>query len=344
MINVIGSVNDLGYGNTTYNLVTELDKITNVSLFPMYDKIEKTNPNIDRALKNALFPVCNDTPCVRIWHQHNMAQWVSSPRIGFPIFELNKFTDMEKHHLSIPDRLFVCSKWAKDVIRSNGLFGQCDVVPLGYDPKVFYYQDVKKPNTTVFLNCGKWEVRKGHDILCELFNSAFSQKDDVELWMVNHNPFMTKEEHEDIIRPYKESPLGNKIKIFPRFNNHAQLASLMRHADFGIFPTRAEGWNLEGLEMIACGKKIITTNYSGHTEYATRDNACLVDIKELELAYDGKWFYKQGEWAKIGDDEKEQFVQHMRNCHRTDLRNNWSATVEQFTWENAARKIYEFTK
>jgi hypothetical protein len=45
---------------------------------------------------------------------------------------------------------------------------------------------------------GKWEVRKGHDILVELFNDAFMSTDDVELWMCNHNPFYTKEENEII--------------------------------------------------------------------------------------------------------------------------------------------------
>ena len=64
----------------------------------------------------------------------------------------------------------------------------------------------------------------------------------------------------------------------------------MSKVDVGIFPSRAEGWNLEILELMSCGKHIITTNYSAHTEFCNKENALLVDIDELETAYDGKWF------------------------------------------------------
>ena len=64
----------------------------------------------------------------------------------------------------------------------------------------------------------------------------------------------------------------------------------MAQTDCGIFPSRAEGWNLELLEMLACIKSVITTHYSAHTEFCDDVNSDLVEIKETELAYDGKWF------------------------------------------------------
>lgn len=337
-------INNLGYGNVGYNIATELGKITNVGLFPIYDRVEKTNPIIDRAVKvGREQPVCDKyTPCIRIWHQNSMAQWVSSPRIGFPIFELDRFTDVEKHHLNIPDSLFVPSKWAAEIVK-NEINRDAKVIPLGFDPSIFYPSVINKPDTTVFLNSGKWEVRKGHDILCELFNRAFDYVDDVELWMINDNPFLTKEEQKSLELKYKQSPLGNKIRIIPRYATQKQLANLMRLADFGIFPTRAEGWNLEGLEMIACGKRIITTKYSAHTEYISKHNSFGVEIDTLEPAYDGRWFFKQGNWAHIGEKEKEKFIDWMRYCHKNkqSLINDISETVKQFTWENTAKKIVE---
>ena len=68
-----------------------------------------------------------DAPCIRIWHQDDMSQFVGrGPKIGFPIFELNKFNKKESYHLSNVDKLFVCSEWAKNIvvecrpIRPNG--------------------------------------------------------------------------------------------------------------------------------------------------------------------------------------------------------------------------------
>ncbi len=43
------------------------------------------------------------------------------------------------------------------------------------------------PNTTVFLNVGKWEYRKGHDFILEAFNKAFEPEADVLLVMHCYN-------------------------------------------------------------------------------------------------------------------------------------------------------------
>ena len=51
-------------------------------------------------------------------------------------------------------------------------------------------------------------------------------------------------------------------------------------ADCGLFPARAEGWNLELLEMMACGKQVIATNYSAHTEFCTKENSILIESDE----------------------------------------------------------------
>ena len=68
----------------------------------------------------------------------------------------------------------------------------------------------------------------------------------------------------------------------------------MSQTDCGVFPARAEGWNLELLEMMSCGKNVIATNYSSHTEFCNSENCMLVETTELEDAHDGKWFRGQG--------------------------------------------------
>jgi glycosyltransferase involved in cell wall biosynthesis len=111
----------------------------------------------------------------------------------------------------------------------------------------------------------------------------------------------------------------------------------MRQTDCGIFPSRAEGWNLELLEMMACGKPCIATNYSAHTEFCTREDTWFIDIEETELAQDGKWFFGQGSWAKIGEKQIDQAVEHMRFMYKN--RPNGLNSREQskkFSWENSA--------
>ena len=111
-INIIAPINQLGYGITGLNIVKELSRNNHISLFmighPQVTNQEDANI-ISQCIKNSHFFDVN-APCIKIWHQHDMAQFAGrGKRIGFPIFELDKFNDLEKHQLSSLDMIFVCS-------------------------------------------------------------------------------------------------------------------------------------------------------------------------------------------------------------------------------------------
>lgn len=349
-LNVIGPINQLGYGIASLNIVKSLSKDNNISLF-IIGQPQLTNQIdadiISKVVKNSQKPDFN-APCIRIWHQHDMSQFVGrGKKIGFPIFELNKFSDLEKHHLSSLDKIFVCSHWAKSIVLDNISINEenVNVIPLGVDTNIFKPTEKASHKSTIFFNCGKWEIRKGHDILVDLFNEAFSYDDNVELWMMCENPFLTKTETDQWNNLYKQSKLGSKIKILPRLSTQEEVYSIMSSVDCGIFPSRAEGWNLELLELMSCGKSVITTNYSAHTEFCNEENSYLVEIQELQPAKDGKWFFGQGEWAKITNNQIDQFIAHMRNIHKMKQSNNLSInsngieTAKKFSWQNTAKEI-----
>jgi len=122
----------------------------------------------------------------------------------------------------------------------------------------------------------------------------------------------------------------------------------MTQVDCGIFPSRAEGWNLGLLEMMSCGKKVITTNYSAHTEFCNSENCMLVDFEEKETAYDGVWFKgNYGSWMKITDNNKKAFGEHMRLVHEEKQNNgleiNYQGTLtaSEFSWERVAQGIID---
>lgn len=353
MINIISPINQLGYGVTSLNIVKSLAKLTDVSLWPI-SQPQVTNQEdadiISKCMKNAQFFDTN-APCIRIWHQHDMSQFVGrGQKIGFPIFELDTFNKLEVHHLSSLDKIFVCSEWAKNIILNNIKIDESNVaiIPLGVDQSIFQPVDtIKETETgpTIFFNCGKWEIRKGHDILVEIFNRAFNEDDDVELWLMCENPFLSKEETSEWHSIYFKSKLGQKIKIIPRLNTQSEVYNIMKIIDCGIFPSRAEGWNLELLELMSCGKSVIATNYSAHTQFCNNDNSYLVNISETEKAIDNKWFFGQGNWAKIGEKEIKQFADYMRFVHATKQNNaivpniSGISTATEFSWTNTAREI-----
>ena len=121
--------------------------------------------------------------------------------------------------------------------------------------------------------------------------------------------------------------------------------NIMRQTDCGVFPARAEGWNLELLEMLACGKSVIATNYSAHTEFCNSDNAMLIDPDGLEQAEDGVFFSgDHGEWASLGEGSKEQLINHMRTFHNTkqtkhELNSAGISTANRYTWQNSTKEM-----
>tara|TARA_R100000329_G_scaffold111187_1_gene91341 strand:+ start:355 stop:1431 length:1077 start_codon:yes stop_codon:yes gene_type:complete len=352
MINVMAPINPLGYGVAGLNITKALSKLCDVALFPIGD-VEVTSQEDADAVKLCLenknkFDA--KAPCVRIWHQFSMAEQIGNGlRCGFPIFELDAFNDVELHHLNSLDKIFVCSEWAKEVVHQNlyshykrlDLDSNIHVVPLGVDTSIFKNSKPNDSNSTRFINIGKWEYRKGHDVLVEAFNKAFELEDDVELYMMNHNPFLNKEQEREWVDLYKTSKLGDKITILPRVSTHSQVAEIMSQMDCGVFPSRAEGWNLEAIEMLALGKQLIITDYSAHTEFCTNKNSMLIPIEKKESAYDGIWFHGQGCWAEIGDSQIDVMVEHMRKVHSSNKEPNQAGieTGSSFSWENSASKI-----
>lgn len=354
-LNVIGPINQLGYGIASLNIIKSLIKEHDVSLF-MIGQPQVTSQEdadlISKAIKNGRMPNF-EAPCIRIWHQHDMSQFVGrGPKIGFPIFELDKFSELEKHHLSNLDKIFVCSNWAKEVIVNNIEIEQSNVnvIPLGVDQSIFKPNyDTEENNSedkpTIFFNCGKWEVRKGHDVLVDIFNNAFEESDNVQLWLMCENPFLSEDETKQWHSRYFKSKLGSKIRIIPRMDTQTDVYTIMSQVDCGVFPSRAEGWNLELLELMSCGKHVIATDYSAHTEFCNSDNCYLVNISETEPAQDNKWFFGQGNWAKISMKEIQDFSNYMQYVHTLkktgELSSNLDgiSTATKFSWQQTAEAI-----
>ena len=206
------------FNPTGLNFVKHLYKHNSrTTLYPIANRVEPVDDTgiVQACLSNAVNHN-PEYPCVKIWHQHDLMHRVGRGKYyGFPIFELNKFSNHEKVSLHHCDEIIVCSKWAKDVIVKETKFkdNEVHVVPLGVDGDIFQPCKPNSRSTTVFFNCGKWEKRKGHDILLSTFNEIFTNDDDVELWIMADNPFIGKM-NDEWTNLYKNSPLGHKIRIF----------------------------------------------------------------------------------------------------------------------------------
>lgn len=343
-ISIVAPINQLGYGICSLNILKALSRENKVGLYPLGEI--QAAPSYHKTIQQSLdnyWSLNPTSPCLRIWHQHDMTMWFGRGlHVGYPIFELNKFTPVELNQLTIPHVLTVASGWAADILIKNGLSAKrIRVAPLGVDNSVFYPVETINDGVTRFLSIGKWEIRKGHDVLSKAFKAAFGDDPSVELIMNCSNPFLNKEQTAQWERLYS----APNIRIIKqRLTSQTEVARLMNSVDCGVFPARAEGWNLEALEMLACGKQVIATDYAGHTEFLNKENALLIKVDNLEDSYDGIWFKGQGQWAAIEDNQIKRLVNHMRLV--CDLKNGGNVaneagleTAKRYTWDKTAADL-----
>lgn len=340
-----------GYGITGYNIWKELYKLDpKLCLFVIGSANLEENWDKNNIVKciEQWIEYDQNSPCLKIWHGNDFFLRPSgkSPYIGLSFFEIDTLTKKEIASYSLLDKIIAPSQWAKNILIQNNINKEISVCPMGVDTTIF---DGKAPKDKlddkyIFINIGKWEIRKGHDVLINIFNKAFNNDDNVELWMVNHNGFISRDTMNQWISFYKDSPLGEKIKIYPRLPTQQILSRVMAYSDCGIFPSRGEGWNNEAIEMMAMNKPVIITNYSAHTEYCNKDNSYLIDISSTATAIDGIWFNGEGNWASFDNDQIEQSIEHMRYVYKNNIRSNPSGlnTAQHYSWSKTAQNIYNY--
>jgi len=343
----------LGYGAASVNILLSLEKLdTEITWFPIGNPVltipkhEQIKKWIDRQNNfNANYP------SFTCWHENQLALRLGKGlNYALSFFELNKLNPRRISHLNSVDHILTPSKWGESVLKEHDIKPPISVIPMGVDTQIFRPQKLEKEKDKfVVLVMGKWEIRKSHDLIPDIFHKAFENCEDVEFWMVTNNVFLTQEETCEW-QYYYQSILGEKLREKIRFisplSTDIELANLMNKVSCGLSLSKSEGWDLPLLQMMACGIPVIATNYSAHTEFCTSKNSYLIDIDELEVAFDGKWFGEgtdnQGEWAKIGPPQINQTISHLKYLYKNRPDNpNGIKTAHKLTWNACASKLKE---
>lgn len=371
-INLTTPINQLGYGIVGLNTTLALRELgCEVALWPFGEVVCPADKakEIDEATL-ATGSYSKWAPSIRICQQACLAQHVGKGvHAAITYFERNRLYDFEINQLQNQDVVIASSAWMRDLL-SQVIHGpKIAIARPGVDTAIFrpshraavsapaqsgsIWHDesmlgsartVAAQAPTKFLVVGKWEVRKGHDLLASLFENAFAPTDNFQLILHCVNPFLNQEQHNAWARQFHR--FGDKVKIHnERLRDQISLARVMAEADCGVFLSRAEGWNLDAAEMLAMGKNVIITNYSAHTEFVTNENSWLVEIDDLEAAKDGAWFDGFGEWARIGPAQLEQAVMHLRTLHqlkqsgRLGINQAGIDSMRPFSWRAFAQSV-----
>src|SRR2546421_282278 len=184
------------------------------------------------------------------------------------------------------DRLSTGSTWCTQILERHGLKNVATVLQ-GIDPTIFFPTNQPRdffPDRFIVFSGGKFEFRKGQDLVIRAFKALQDRHKDVLLiasWY-NHWDFsfnsMQQSPHikfnprsTNSIHAAREVLIDNGIDplrvILLEPHSQPVMAHIYRSADVGLFPNRAEGGtNLVLMEFMACGKPVIATNTTGHAD------------------------------------------------------------------------------
>jgi glycosyltransferase involved in cell wall biosynthesis len=253
------------------------------------------------------------------------------------------------------------SSWCRDVLQRHGLTNARAIFQ-GVDASIFNAHENGKrflEDQFVVFSGGKFEFRKGQDLVIAAFKILHERHDDVMLvnaWF-NHWPdswrTMAASSYirfvdwaPDHCEAVSELLAANDIDLtrvitLPAKPNIA-MARVYRNSDCGLYPNRCEGGtNLALMEYMACGKPAIVSASTGHRDVATDANALLLkDLRPVTVTAGERTV---AVWEEpVLEDIVEKLEWAYRN--RGALENIGTAaarSMQGFSWEAAAGQFLD---
>ncbi len=339
-----------GWGVCSRNLIQELSKLRSVRVLDAPDS-SADDSALDGVLFQALVNVDFDPMFPKARAQHNF---------GYTFFE-NELTGRSIENAKRYDKVLGGSTWCLERMREKGIFN-CDVLVQGIDPELFYPgNDPTDPERFVIFSGGKFELRKGQDLVLRAVKIMQEKYPDV--WLVNcwYNlwPASTRLmgysnhirfEHRDnepwtatMQRTYEANGLDSRRIVTCELMPQNLQRDLYSRTDIGLFPNRCEGGtNLVLMEYMACAKPVIASNNSGHKDIVNERNALLLNRMSPFNVMDGK-----GEViARWQDPSLDEIVAHLEHAYhdRQKIRQigvQAGIDLKNFTWAHSAQRLLQ---
>ena len=263
-IRLIGQRNTSGIGTHYACFADALRQIHGIGT--VVDEVDFLDPAaIDQAIDTSQaddINICFVAANIHEYFRGRNIQWV--------VFESTRIPATIQPAIQGADQVWVPSAWGHSVLTAHGIHAdRIRIVPEGVDGTRFHAHG-RRPRSTArpfrFLTVGKYEQRKGIDLTIEAFAQVFANHPHAEL-VIKSNYFTNhREKHSELQGKIADLGLNNVTLLWGEMTE-AQLADLYRACDAFVLPTCAEGWGLPLIEAAASGLPIITTMYSGHTEF-----------------------------------------------------------------------------
>jgi len=367
-----------GWGVCGKYIVKELSNLTEVKLITEELNFDNILDEFDfRLLKSKLIPTQEHEAI-----KNSIAPYISFPllqcitgntlepmipnlrgniTVGYTFFEENI---LPKSSLENGRRYFdlivTGSSWCEEVLRNYEMKNIRTIIQ-GIDPTIFNPVRSKKEyfkDLFVIFSGGKFELRKGQDIVIKAFKVLQDKYKDVMLinswfnfWPASfltmkaslYITFSTNENDYSVMVNETLAENGidlNRVITLPPSPN-IMMPRIYKNSDIGLFPNRCEGGtNLVLMEYMACGKPVIASFNTGHKDILTDSNSIkLVDMRSVTITHDN---IKTAIWDEPSLDEtisKLEWAYHHRDA-LSGIGTRAGEDLSKITWEKTAKDFY----
>jgi glycosyltransferase involved in cell wall biosynthesis len=334
-----------GWGVCNRHLLLELSKLMNVRYLDRSDPMFQS-----KALPGDHFTSLGGhvfTPFSPARGRHNL---------GYVFFE-NELVSESVENARRFDVVFAGSTWCMERLHEKGISNTALLIQ-GVDTTVFHPQAVARDGRFVLFSGGKFELRKGQDLVLKAFSILSRKYPDMLLLTAWHNPWRASMETmrdsphirfelsgrnwvEQMEHIYRLNGIDPRRVVTMPSLPPAEMAQACRQSDLGLFPNRCEGGtNLVLMEYMACGKPAIATDATGHKDLCRESNAFL--LKRLRpLPVIGPGGELVARWVEPSLDEIIASIEYAFE-HRLEAQARAQAAAQdmkQWPWKRAAETI-----
>jgi glycosyltransferase involved in cell wall biosynthesis len=368
-----------GWGVCGKYLVKELSKISEVRLLTEDFSFENVGDEFDfRLIKSKLISEQEHDTILKIpatyvnfpvlqcitgnTLQPMMPNFRGAKNMGYTFFDDNILTQASLESARrYFDVIVTGSSWCEGVLRNYGIENITTIIQ-GIDPTIFnpfYSEKEYFDDLFVIFSGGKFELRKGQDIVIRAFKALQDRHKDVLLinswynfWPWNFNTMSASQhikfsaaqgDYMSVINKvlYENGIDIDRVITLPLQPN-IMMARIYKNTDVGIFPNRCEGGtNLVLMEYMACAKPVIASYNSGHKDILTDTNSVkLIDMSSISIVNNN---VSSAIWEEPNLDETIAKLEWAYNNRESlkEIGKHAGKDLGELTWGKTARRFLE---
>lgn len=291
----------VSFGSVSFSILREMHRRgLQPNVFPLGGNVDLSSQRPDERFNQWLGHCVNKAQgehsrqktAFRLWHINgSLASYSQIDSRLLTFHETDQLTNQEVNILRAQDWVYVTSRFTQSIFKQYGI--EAVYLPLGYDAHNFPMLE-KRPKidgTIQFSLAGKFENRKAHGKILNLWAKKYGNNVKYRLNAALHNPFLRPEQMNALIGQALEGQQRFNINFLPWMATNAEYSSFLQSSDIHIAMSGGEGFDLPAYHATALGSHIVALSAHVYEDYLNPSNAVLVKPNSKRPSADGIFFH-----------------------------------------------------